>query len=154
MAKPPAKRKKDDDKDVNTPPSKSKKGGSKVVQQHAEANSTNDAQASTNDTNPPVAGACSNTDANKTKALGTNGTDGTISEQADAHNATAKKTTDGTMDAMAGEDNASANMDVDEANTENVDDTPHENKDALGQNVSSYSVTFSLMHTIVHVIFS
>jgi hypothetical protein len=153
MAKPPAKRKKDDDKDVNTPPAKSKKGGSKVVQQHAEANSANDAQASTNDTNPPMAGASSNTNANKTKALGTNGTDGTINEQVDAHNATAKNMINGTMDAMAGEDNASVNMDVDEANTQNVDDTPHANKDAPGQNVSSYSFTFSLMHTIVHVIF-
>jgi hypothetical protein len=57
------------------------------------------------------------------------------------------------MDAMAGKDDASANMDVDEANTQNVDDTPHANKDAPGQNVSSLSVTFSLMHTIVHVIF-
>jgi hypothetical protein len=153
MAKPPVKRKKVDDKDVNTPPSKSKKGGSKVVQQHAEANSANDAQASTNDTNPTAASASSNTNADKTKALGTNGTDGTINKQADAHNATAKKTTNGTMDAMAGKDNASANMDVDKANTQNVDDTLHANKDAPGQNVSSYSVTFSLMHTIVHVIF-
>jgi hypothetical protein len=117
MVKPPAKRKKDNAKDVNTPPAKSKKGGSKVVQQHTEANSVNNAQASTNDTNPPAAGASSNTDADKTKALGANGTDGTINEQADAHNATAKKTTNGTMDAMAGKDDASANMDVNEANT-------------------------------------
>jgi hypothetical protein len=54
---------------------------------------------------------------------------------------------------MASKDGASANMDVNEANTQNVDDTPHANKDAPGQNVSSYSVTLSLMHTIVHVIF-
>jgi hypothetical protein len=152
MANPPAKCKKDDDKDVNTPPAKSKKGGSKVVQQHAEANSANNAQASTNDTYPPAAGASSNTNANKTKASGTNGTDGTINEQTDAHDATAKKTTNGTMDAMVGKDNASANMGVDEANTQNVNDTPHANKDAPSQNVISYSVTFSLMHTIVHVI--
>jgi hypothetical protein len=59
---------------------KAKKGGSKVVQQHAEANSAKDAQASTNDTNPTAAGASSNTDANKTKASGTNGTDGTINK--------------------------------------------------------------------------
>ncbi len=108
---------------------------------------------STNDTNPPTAGANSNTNANKTKALGTNRTDGTIKEQADAHNATAKKTTNGNMDAIAGEDNASANMDVNKANTQNVADTPHANKDAPGKNVCSYSVTFSLMHTIVHLIF-
>jgi hypothetical protein len=153
MAKPPAKCKKDNGKDVNTPPAKSKKGGSKVVQQYAEVNSANDAQATTRDTNPLAASTSSNTDANKTKAAGTNGTDSTINKQADAHDATAKKTTDGTMDAMVGKDNASANMDVNEANTQNVDDTLHANKDALGQNVSSYSVTFSLMHTIVHVIF-
>jgi hypothetical protein len=153
MAKPPAKCIKDDDKDVNTLPAKSKKGGSKVVQQHTEANSANDAQASTNDTNPPAASTSSNTDADKTKASGTNGADGTINEQADAHDATAKNTTNGTMDAMVGKDDASANMDVNEANTQNVHETLHPNKDAPGQNVSSYSVTFSLMHTIVHVIF-
>ncbi len=153
MAKPPAKHKKDDDKDVNTPPAKSKKGGSKVVQQHTEANSANDAQVSTDDTNPPTAGASSNTNAIETKASGTNGTDGTINKQADAHNATVKNTTNGTMDTMAGKDNASANMHVNEANTQNMHETTHANKDAPGQNVSSYSVTFSLMHTIVHVIF-
>jgi hypothetical protein len=85
--------------------------------------------------------------------LGNNGTDGTINKQADAHDATAKKMTDGIINGMAGEDDASANMDVDDANTQNMDDAPHANKDAPGQNVSSYSVSFSLMHTIAHVIF-
>ncbi len=61
--------------------------------------------------------------------------------------------TNGTVDTMVGKDDASANMDVNKANTHNVDDIPHANKDAPDQNVSSYSVTFSLMHTIVHMIF-
>jgi hypothetical protein len=135
MAKQAGKRKKEDDKGVYTPPTKSKKGGSNVVQQRTEANSANDAPASTDDTNPPVAGA---TNANKTKALGTNGTDSTINELADAHHATARKTTNNIIIAMAGKNADSANMDVNDANTQNVDDTP-------GQDVSSYSDT--------HVIF-
>jgi hypothetical protein len=125
---------------VYTPRTKSKKGGSNIVQQCTEANrSANDAQASTNDTNPPAAGASSDTNANKTMASGTNGADSTIKEQADAHNSTARKTTDNIIIAMAGKDADSANMDVNDANTQNVDDTLHANKDAPGQDVSSYS---------------
>jgi hypothetical protein len=103
MAKQAGKRKKEDDMGVYTPHTKSKKGGSNVVQQCTEANrSANDAPASTNDTNPPVAGASSDTNANKTKALDTNGTDSTINKQADAHDATARKTTNNITVAMAG----------------------------------------------------
>ncbi len=71
--------------------------------------------------------------------MGTNGTDSTINKQADAHDATARKTTNNIIVAMAGKNSDSANMDVDDANTQNVDDTPHANKDAPGQDVSSYS---------------
>ncbi len=85
-----------------------------------------------------MAGASSDTNADETKVSGTNGTGSTINEQADAHDATARKTTDNIISAMAGEKADSANMDVDDANTQNVDDTP-------GQDVSSYSNT--------HVIF-
>ncbi len=138
MGKQAGKHKKEDDKGVYTLPTKSKKGGSNIVQQCTEANSTNDAPASIDDTDPPAAGASSDTNADKTKASGTNGTDSTINKQVDAHNATARKMTDNIIVAMAGENADSANMDVDDANTQNVDDTP-------GQDVSSYSDT--------HVIF-
>ncbi len=134
MAKQAGKCKEEDDMGVSTPPTKSKKGGSKVVQQRTEANSANDAPASTNDTNKPSAGASSDTNANKTKVLGTNGTDSTINKQADAHNATARKATDNIIVAMAGKNTDSANMDVNNANTQNVDDT-------LGQDVSYYANT-------------
>ncbi len=127
---------------VYTPCTKSKKGGSNIVQQCTEANrSANDAPASTDDTDPNAAGASSDTNADKTKASGTNGIDSTINEQADAHDATARKMTNTIIVAMAGKNADSANMDVDDANTQNVDDTPHANKDALGQDVSSYSDT-------------
>jgi hypothetical protein len=117
---------------IYTPRTKSKKGGSNIVQQLTEANrSANDAPASTNDT--------------KTKALGTNGTDSTINKQADAHNATARKMTNNIIVAMAGKNADSANMDVDDANTQNVDDTPHANKDAPGQVVRSYSNTYVIL---------
>jgi hypothetical protein len=125
---------------VYTLHTKSKKGGSNVVQQCTEANrSANDAPVSTNDTNPPAAGASSDTNADKTKTSDFNRTDSTINEQADAHNATARKTTDNIIVAMAGKNADSANMDVNDANTQNVDDTLHANKDAPGQDVSSYS---------------
>ncbi len=140
MAKQAGKHKKEDDMGVYTPRTKSKKGGSNVIQQCTEANrSTNNAPASTNDTNPPAAGASSDTNADKTKASGTNRTDSTINEQADAHNATAKKTNDNIIIARVGKNADSANMDVHNANTQNVDDTPHANKVAPGQDVSSYS---------------
>ncbi len=146
MAKQAGKRKKEDDIGVYTLPTKSKKGGSNIVQQCTEANrSANNALASTNDTNPPVAGPSSDTNANKTKALGTNGTDSTINEQADAHDATARKTTNNIIIAMAGENADSANMYVINANTQNVDDTLHADKDALGQDVSSYSDTHVIL---------
>jgi hypothetical protein len=146
MAKQAGKRKKEDDMGVYSPHTKSKKGGNNVVQQCTEANrSANNAPASTHDTNPPAAGASSDTNANKTKALGTNGTDSTIKEQADAHNATARKMTNNIIVAMAGKNADSANMDVDNANTQNVDDTPHTNKDAPGQDVSSYSNTHVIL---------
>ena len=139
MAKQACKHKKEDDMGVYTPCTKSKKGGSNIVQQRTEANrSANNAPASTDDTNPPAAGASSDTNANKTKASGTNGTDSTINKQVDAHNATTRKTTNNIIVAMAGKNADSANMDVNDANTQNVDDTP-------GQDVSSYSDT--------HVIF-
>jgi hypothetical protein len=138
MAKQAGKCKKEDDKGIYTLPTKSKKGGSNVVQQRTEANSANNAPASTDDTNPPAASASSDTNANETKALGTNGTDSTINKQTDAHNATARKMTDNIIVAMVGKNADSANMDVDNANTQNVHDTP-------GQDVSSYSNT--------HVIF-
>jgi hypothetical protein len=140
MAKQAGKRKKEDDMGVYTPLTKSKRDGSNVVQQRTEANrSAQDAPASTNDTNPPAAGASSGTNADKTKALGTNRTDSTINKQADAHDATARKRTNNIILAMAGKNPDSANMDVSDANTQNVDDTPHANKDAPGQDVSSYS---------------
>jgi hypothetical protein len=146
MAKQAGKLKKEDDMGVYTPRAKSKKGGSNVVQQCTEANrSTNNAPASTNDTNPPAAGASSDTNANKTKGSGTNGTDSTINEQADAHDATARKTTNNIIVAMVGKNTDSANMDVDDANTQNVDDTPHTNKDAPGQDVSSYFNTHVIL---------
>jgi hypothetical protein len=146
MAKQAGKRKKKDDMGVYTPRTKSKKVGSNVVQQCTEANrSTNDAPASTDDTNPHAAGTSSDTNANKTKALGTNGTDSTINEQADAHNATARKTTNNIIVAMAGKNADSANMDVDDANIQNVDDTPHANKDVTGQDVRSYSNTHVIL---------
>ncbi len=146
MAKQAGKRKKEDDMGVYTLHTKSKKGGSNVVQQCTEANrSANNAPASTDGTNPPAAGASSDTNANKTKASGTNGTDSTINEQADAHNASARKTTDNIIVVMAGKNADSANMDVDDANTQNVDDTPHANKDAPGQDVSSYSNTHVIL---------
>ncbi len=120
---------------IYTPHTKSKKGGSNVVQQCTETNrSANDA-----DTDPLATGASSDTNADETKALGTNGTDSTINKQVDAHDATARKTTDNIIVAMASKNADSANMDVDDANTKNVDDTPHANKDAPGQDVSSYS---------------
>ncbi len=103
MAKQAGKRKKEDDMGIYTLRTKSKKGGSNIVQQCTEANrSANDAPASTNDTDPPTAGASSDTNANKTKASGTNGTDSTINKQADAHNATARKMTNNIIVAMAG----------------------------------------------------
>ncbi len=146
MANQAAKCKKEDDMGVYTPCTKSKKGGSSVVQQFTEANrSAKDAPASTNDTNPPAAGASSDTNANEKKAPGTNGTDSTINKQAAAHDATARKMTDNIIIAMAGENADSANMDVDDANTKNVDDTPHANKDAPGQDVSSYSNTHVIL---------
>jgi hypothetical protein len=146
MAKQAGKRKKEDDMGVHTSRTKSKKGGSNVVQQRTEANrSANDAPASTDDINPPAAGASSDTNANKTKALGTNGTDSIINEQADAHNATARKMTNNIIIAMAGKNADSANMDVDDANTQNMDDTMHANKDAPGQDVSSYSDTHVIL---------
>jgi hypothetical protein len=147
MAKQAGKRKREDDMGVYTPHSKSKKGGSNVVQQCTKANtrSANDAPASTNDTDPPAAGTSSDTNANKTKASGTNGTDSTINKQADAHNATARKTANNIIIAMAGKNADSANMDVDDANTQNVDDTPHANKDAPSQDVSSYSNTHVIL---------
>ncbi len=146
MSKQAGKRKKEDDMGVYTPCTKSKKNGSNIVQQRTEANrSANNALASTNDTNPPAAGASTDTNANKTKVLGTNGTDSTINKQADAHNATARKTTDNIIVAMAVKNADSANMDVDDANTQNVDDTPHANKDAPGQDVSSYSNTHVIL---------
>ncbi len=100
MAKQAGKRKKEVDKNTYTPPTKSKKGGSNVVKQLTEANSANNAPASTDDTNPPAASASSDTNANNTKVSGTNGTDGTINEQAGAHNATATKTTNNIIIAM------------------------------------------------------
>jgi hypothetical protein len=140
MAKQVGKHKKENDMGVYTPRTKSKKCGGNIVQQCTEANrSANNAPASTNDTNPPAVGASSDTNANETKALGTNVTDSTIYEQVDAHNATAKKTTDNIIVAMAGKNADSANMDVDNANTQNVDDTPHASKYPPGQDVSSYS---------------
>ncbi len=146
MAKQAGKRKKDVDMGVYTPHTKSKKGGSNIVQQCTEANrSANNAPASTDDTNPPMAGASSDTNTNKTKVLGTDRTDSTINKQADAHGATARKTTDNIIDAMAGENADSANMDVDDANTHYVDDTPHTNKDAPDQDVSSYSNTHVIL---------
>ena len=103
VAKQAGKRKKEDDMGIYTPRTKSKKGGSNVVQQCTEANrSANDAPASTDDTNPLAAGASSDTNANETKALGTNGTDSTINKQTDAHNATARKMTNNIIVAMAG----------------------------------------------------
>ncbi len=146
MAKQAGKHKKEDDMGIYTPRTKSKKGGSNVVQQWTEANrSANNAPASTDDTNPPTAGASSDTNANKTKALGTNRTDSTINKQADAHNATVRKTTNNIIIAMASKNADSANMDVDDANTQNMDDTPHANKDAPGQDVSSYSNTHVIL---------
>jgi hypothetical protein len=146
MAKQAGKCKKEDDMGVYTPRTKSKKGGSNVVQQHTEANrSTNDAPLSTDDTNPPAAGASSDTNADKTKVSVTNGTNSTINKQADAHNATARKNTHNIIVAMVGENADSANMDVDDANTQNMDDTPHANKDAPGQDVSSYSNTHVIL---------
>jgi hypothetical protein len=146
MAKQAGKHKKEDDMGVYTPRTKSKKGGSNVVQQCTEAiRSANNAAASTNDTNPPTAGASSDTNANKTRALGTNGTDSTIKEQAVAHDATARKTNDNIIVAKAGKNADSANMDVNDANPQNVDDTPHTNKDAPSQDVSSYSNTHVIL---------
>ncbi len=46
---------------------------------------------------------------------------------------------------MTGKNADSANMDVDDASTQNVDDTPHANKDPPGQDVSSYSNTHVIL---------
>jgi hypothetical protein len=146
MAKQAGKCKKEDDMSVYTPRTKSKKSGSNVVQQCTEANrSAKDAPASTDGTNPSTAGASSDTNANKTKALGTNRTDSTINKQADAHNATARKMTNNIIIARVGENPDSANMDVNDAKTQNVNDTPHANKDAPGQDVNSYSNTHMIL---------
>jgi hypothetical protein len=146
MAKQAGKCKKEDDMGIYTPHTNSKKVGSNVVQQRTEANrSANNAPASTDDTNPPTAGASSDTNTNKTKASGTNRTDSTINKQVDAHNATARKTTDNIIIEMVGKNADSANMNVDNANTQNIDDTSHANKDAPGQDVSSYSDTHVIL---------
>jgi hypothetical protein len=129
---------------VYTPRIKSKKGVSNVVQQCTEANrSANNAPASTNDTDSPAAGTSCDTNANKTKALGTNGTDSTINKQAGAHNATARKTTDNIIVAVAGENTDSANMDVNDANTQNMDDTLLEERyqQAMPHDLTSLIIT-------------
>ncbi len=59
--------KKDVDKSIYNPPAKSKKDGTNIVKQGTEANSANNAPAST-DTNPPAAGTSSDT--NKIKSRG------------------------------------------------------------------------------------
>jgi hypothetical protein len=92
-------------------------------------------------------------------------TDGTINAETDEDDANAKKTTDGTINADTDDDNADAKMMGDKPpyaqqapqsqRTTNRNaaesDSTQANKVALCQNVS-YFVTFSLMHTIAHVI--
>ncbi len=149
MPKTPPKRKKDNNKTGDKGTKKPKKGGEQ--------------QANADGTSPPAASASSNNGADNTRALGTNGTDGTINAEVNEDNASAKKTTNG-INAEAGKDDANANKTINSTidtnvnednanNTETMDDKPHANKVALGQIVSSYSIAFPLMHTIACVIF-
>jgi hypothetical protein len=149
MPKTPPKRKKDDDKTGDKGTKKPKKGGKQ--------------QANANGTSPPTAGASSNNSADNTRALGTNGTDGTINAEVNEDDASAKKTNG--INAEAGKDDVNANNtingiidanvnDNNANNTKTMDDyIPHANKVALGQIVSSYSIAFPLLHTIARVIF-
>jgi hypothetical protein len=148
MVKTPTKCKKDDNKTVDKGTKKNKNDGKQ--------------QANTNGTSPPVAGAGSNNNADNTRALGTNGTDGTINAEKNKDDASAKKLTDGIdteedkYDINANntiKGTINANMNDDNANTKTMDDKPHANEVAPGQIVSSYSIAFPLMHTIAGVIF-
>jgi hypothetical protein len=91
--------------------------------------------------------------------------DGTIDAEADEDDANAKKTTDGTIDADTDDDDADAKIMGDtqpyvqqtpqSQQTTNSDaaelDSTQANEVAPSKNVS-YFVTFSLVHTIAHVI--
>jgi hypothetical protein len=93
-------------------------------------------------------------------------TNGTVDAEVDEDDANAKKTTDGTINAYTDDDDADAKMMGDtlpyaqqtpqSQQTTNSDaaesDSTQANKVAPGQNVR-YFFTFSLMHTIAHVIF-
>jgi hypothetical protein len=148
MAETPTKRKNDDNKTVDEGTKKNKNDGKQ--------------QANANGISPPAAGTCSNNAADNTRALGTNGTDGTINAEANKDDASAKKLTDG-IDTEVDKDDINANnmingtidanVNDDGANTKMMDVKPHANEVAPVQIVSSYSFAFPLMHTIACVIF-
>jgi hypothetical protein len=94
MAKTPTKCKKEDNKTVDKGTKKNKNNGKQ--------------QANADGTSPPVAGTSSNNAADNTRALGTNGTDGTINAEANKDDASAKKLTDG-IDTEVDKDNINAN---------------------------------------------